>query len=84
MQAPCQWYWEYVDTKKHRKPGWFKYTFIPPESVSERVVELAKRPRRSVTLPGWFSVLAFFELVTPGLVDWFTKILYTKRIKRLE
>lgn len=82
--APSKTEFSYGDTKKHRKPGWFKYTYIPPENVSERVVELAKRPRRSVTLPGWFALLAFFDLLTPGLVDWLTKTLYTKRIKRTE
>lgn len=82
--APAKTEFNIGGTKKHRKPGWFKYTYIPAERVSKRVVALAKNPRCSVTLPAWFALLGFFDLVTPGLLDWFTKILYTKRIKKLE
>lgn len=82
--APAKTEFNIGNTKKHRKPRWFKYTYIPANRVTECVVKLAKRPRRSITLPGWFALLGFFDLVTPGLLDWFTKTLYTKRIKKLE
>ena len=82
--APSKTEFSYGDTRKHRKPKWFKSTFIPPEKVSERVIELAQRPRRSVTLPFWFAWLGFFDQLMPGVVDVLTKILFTNRIKRME
>jgi len=82
--APAKTEFSWGDTKKHRKPGWFKFIFIRPERVAQRVVELAENPRRSVTIPGWFTLIGFFDLVIPGVVDWFVKVLYTNRIKKLE
>ena len=82
--APSKTEFNWGNTKRHRKPGWFKYLFIPPSRVAQRVVELAEKPRRSATMPGWFALIGFFDLVFPGIVDWFVKILYTNRIKKLE
>ncbi|GAB4430543.1 MAG: SDR family oxidoreductase [Anaerolineales bacterium] len=82
--APSKTEFTQKSTRKHRKPGWFKYLFIPPERVAQRVVDLAERPRRAVTLPGWFPLIGFFDFTAPAIVDWFMDVLYTKRIKRQE
>jgi NADP-dependent 3-hydroxy acid dehydrogenase YdfG len=71
-------------SRKHRKPRWFKHIFIPSEVISQRVVDLAERPRRSVTIPFWFRLIGLFDQVFPGIMDWFVKMLYTKQIKKLE
>jgi len=82
--APSKTEFSWSNTRKHRKPGWFKYLFIPPHKVAQRVVELAEKPRRSVTMPAWFAMVGFFDLVMPGIVDWFVKVLYTDRIKKVK
>jgi len=82
--APSKTEFSWSDSRKHRKPGWFKYLYVSSEIISQRVVDLAERPRRSVTIPSWFALIGFFDLVVPGIVDLFVKILYTKQIKKLE
>jgi short-subunit dehydrogenase len=82
--APSKTEFSWDGNKKHKKPGWFKFIFIPPHRVAQRVVELAEKPRRSVTMPSWFALIGFFDLVVPSIVDRFVKVLFTNRIKRLE
>ena len=38
--------------------------------VAQRVLDVAKRPRRSLIIPWWFRVLSTFEALFPVLVDW--------------
>jgi short-subunit dehydrogenase len=65
------------------------YLKLPPflwmrsEDVARRVVGLAKRPRRAVYLPWYYGLAFFFDTFTPGLVDWFLKVTFTKRFHRL-
>ena len=82
--APSKTEFSAGETRKHRKPGWFKYLYIRPENVAQRVVDLAERPRRSVTMPIWMAWIGFLDMLMPGLMDWLVKILYTNRIKKLE
>ena len=82
--APSKTEFNWSVSRNHRKPRWFKYIFIPSEIISQRVVDLAERPRRSVTIPFWFRLIGIFDQVFPGVMDWFVKMLYTKQIKRLE
>ena len=51
--------------------------------VARRVVDLAKRPRRSLVIPWWFRIITTFDTLFPVAVDW---ILYffTKRNHRLD
>ena len=48
------------------------------EYVARRVLDVAKRPRRSLIIPWWFRIVAAFDMLFPVLVDWisyfFTKI----------
>lgn len=82
--APSNTEFSWNNSRKHRKPRWFKYIFIPSEKISQCVVDLAERPRHSVTIPFWFRLIGFFDLVVPGVVDWFVKKLYTKQIEKME
>jgi NADP-dependent 3-hydroxy acid dehydrogenase YdfG len=82
--APSKTEFSWSVTRKHRKPAWFKYIFIPSDKISQQVVDLAERPRRSVTLPFWFRLIGFLDLAIPGIMDWLVKTLYTRQIKKLE
>lgn len=82
--APAITEFGWNEIRLHRMPAWFKFIFIPAEKISQRVVDLAERPRRSVTIPFWFRLIGFFDLVVPGVVDWFVKMLYTDQIKKWE
>jgi len=43
---------------------------MSPEYVARRVLDVAKRPRRSLIIPWWFPILTTFDMLFPGLVDW--------------
>lgn len=45
-------------------------TSMTSEYVARRVVDVAKRPRRSLIIPWWFRILAAIETLFPVLVDW--------------
>jgi short-subunit dehydrogenase len=38
--------------------------------VARRVVDLAKRPRRSLVIPWWFRIITTFDTLFPVVVDW--------------
>lgn len=40
------------------------------EYVARRVVDLAKRPRRSLVIPWWFRIITTFDTLFPVVVDW--------------
>lgn len=40
------------------------------EYVARRVVDLAKRPRRSLVIPWWFRLITTFDTLFPVIVDW--------------
>jgi NADP-dependent 3-hydroxy acid dehydrogenase YdfG len=52
------------------------------ENVAQRVVGLAKHPRRGLVIPGWYLPLIWIDALFPGLVDWFLKVFFVKRIHR--
>jgi len=43
---------------------------LSSEYVARRVLDVAKRPRRSLIIPWWFRILATFDMLFPVLVDW--------------
>jgi len=51
--------------------------------VAARVVDLAKRPRRTLIIPWWFRIITTFDTLFPVIVDW---ILYffSKRNHQLD
>jgi short-subunit dehydrogenase len=38
--------------------------------VARRVVDVAKRPRRSLVIPWWFNMITTFDTLFPVVVDW--------------
>jgi short-subunit dehydrogenase len=40
------------------------------EYVARRVLDVAKRPRRSLIIPWWFRILTTFDMLFPVVVDW--------------
>jgi short-subunit dehydrogenase len=51
--------------------------------VARRVVDLAKRPRRSLVIPWWFRIITTLDTIFPVLVDWIL-YLFTKKNHTLE
>jgi hypothetical protein len=51
--------------------------------VARRTVALAKRPRRALIIPWWFPPIIGFDSLFPGLVDWFLKVAFVKRIHKV-
>jgi uncharacterized protein len=51
--------------------------------VARRIVEVAKRPRRSLVIPWWFRIITTFDTLFPVAVDWIL-YLFVKRNHRLE
>ena len=49
------------------------------EEVAERVIELAKRPRRAVIMPWYYKIAIWADWYMPWLVDWITMSVLTKR-----
>ena len=49
------------------------------EEVAERVIELAKRPRRAVILPWYYKIAIWADWTMPWLVDWITMNFLTKQ-----
>ncbi|WKZ37800.1 MAG: SDR family NAD(P)-dependent oxidoreductase [Anaerolineales bacterium] len=44
------------------------------EYVARRVVDVAKRPRRSLVIPWWFRIITTFDMLFPVAVDWISYI----------
>ena len=51
--------------------------------VAERVVNVAKRPVRSLVIPWWFRVVTTFDTLFPVVVDWIL-YLYSRRNHHLD
>lgn len=49
------------------------------EEVAERIVLLAKRPRRAVILPWYYHIAIWADWYIPWLVDWITMSVLTKK-----
>ena len=47
-----------------------KYPRLSSEYVAQRVVDLAKRPRRTLVIPWWFRIITTFDTLFPVVVDW--------------
>ena len=48
------------------------------EYVAQRIVDIAKRPRRSLVIPWWFRIVTTFDTLFPIAVDWIL-YLYVKK-----
>lgn len=63
--------------------NWFKRFTMSSEYVARKVVEVAKRPRRTLIIPWWFRPLIALDWHLPGLVDWFIVTFFTRSAHRL-
>ncbi len=56
--------------------------YFPPlssEEVARQVVEIAKRPRRTVILPWYYRIALWADWYMPWLVDWITMAVLTRK-----
>ena len=69
--------------KAREKIPWSFDVHMSSEYVARRIVDVAKRPRRSLVIPWWFNLITTFDTLFPIVVDW---ILYwfAKRTHRLD
>lgn len=58
--------------KRELKPPSFLY--MTSMQVARRVVHLAKHPRRRLVIPWYYRIVAAFESLFPGIVDWIVTI----------
>jgi NADP-dependent 3-hydroxy acid dehydrogenase YdfG len=54
------------------------------EYVARRVVDLAKHPRRALTIPRYYLPLIWIAHLLPGLTDWFLTTTFTRRYHKLD
>jgi short-subunit dehydrogenase len=56
---------------------------LTSDYVARRVVDVAKRPRRSLIIPWWYRVLVTVDTLFPVLVDWISYA-FSKRKHKLD
>jgi short-subunit dehydrogenase len=59
-----------------------RWIYMTSEYVAHRTVSLARHPRRTLVIPWWFRPVIGFDTLFPGLVDWFLKVAFVKRLHR--
>ena len=47
-----------------------RYPHLTSEYVASQVVDVAKRPRRTLVIPWWFGIITTFDTLFPVIVDW--------------
>jgi short-subunit dehydrogenase len=57
-------------TRSREKIKRIKYPHLSSEYVASRVVDLAKRPRRTLVIPWWYRIITTFDTLFPFAVDW--------------
>ncbi len=58
------------------------YPHLTSAYVAQRVVDVAKRPRRTLVVPWWFRLVTGFDTLFPVVVDWIL-YLFSRRNHRL-
>ena len=56
---------------------------LSSEYVAQRVLDVAKRPRRSLVIPWWFRIVTAIDMFFPVLVDWISYV-FTKKNHKLD
>ena len=59
------------------------WLYMTSPYVARRVVGLAKHPRRSLVIPGWFVPLIVIDRLFTGLVDWLLKVIIVRRYHKV-
>jgi len=57
-------------TKALETLGEMSYPSLRSAYVARRVVQVAKRPVRSLVIPWWFRIVTTFDMLFPVIVDW--------------
>ena len=70
-------------TRSREKVRTFKYPHLTSEYVAQRVVEVAKRPTRTLVIPWWFRIITTFDTLFPVFVDWILYF-YSKKNHNLD
>ena len=60
-----------------------KTSRMSSEYVARRVLDVAKRPRRSLIIPWWYRILIAVEMLIPVLMDWIA-YLFSKKHHKLD
>ena len=61
----------------------FRYPYLKSEYVAKRVVNVAKRPVRSLVIPWWYRIITGFDMMFPVVVDLILYI-FSKLTHRLD
>jgi len=71
---------------EHRKTGIITPAFLAltPESVAERIVRMARRPKRALVLPGVMRVAPWLNFLLPGMIDWFAGRKFVRKERAAE
>jgi uncharacterized protein len=59
------------------------WLYMTSPYVARSVVGLAKHPRRSLVIPGWFVPLIVIDRLFTGLVDWLLKVIIVRRYHKV-
>lgn len=70
-------------TRSREKVKKLKYPHLTSEYVASRVVDVAKRPVRSLVIPWWFRIITTFDMLFPVVVDWIL-YLFSKKNHNLD
>ena len=70
-------------TKSRETVKRLRYPHLSSRYVAGRVVDVAKRPVRSLVIPWWFRVVTTFDTLFPVVVDWIL-YLFSRRNHRLD
>lgn len=62
-----------------KAPAW---TYMTSPYVAQRVVDVAKRPRRALIIPWWFQPVIWAEANFPGGVDWVLNQFFVKNYRK--
>jgi len=54
------------------------FMMLSPEDVGRAVLKLARRPRRSLVIPGVLRFAIWFDRFAPGLVDWLIERMFVR------
>lgn len=57
-------------TKSRQTIKRLPYSHLTSAYVAKRVVDVAKRPRRTLVIPWWFRIITGFDTLFPVVVDW--------------
>jgi short-subunit dehydrogenase len=71
---------------ERRKTGITTPAFLAltPESVADRIVRLARRPKRALILPGVLRLVLLLNMLWPGMIDWFVERNFVRKERAAE